>query len=112
MRKKKTKFLRQGWHSLKRLQKVKWRKPRGSQSKTRRGEKGKAAMPRIGYGTAKRIRGLHPSGFKEVIVYSPNELKNLDVKKEAVRIAARVGKKKRMEILERAKEMKIKVLNP
>jgi large subunit ribosomal protein L32e len=111
-KKKKPKFLRQDWHSLKRLKKVKWRKTRGSQSKMRRGEKGKAKMPRVGYRTAKKLRSLHPSGLREVIVHNVAELQDIDVKKEAARIAAKVGKKKRKEILEKAKELKIKVLNP
>jgi large subunit ribosomal protein L32e len=111
-KKKKPKFLRQDWHSLKRLKRVKWRKTKGSQSKMRRGEKGKAAMPHVGYRTDKKTRSLHPSGFREVIVHNLSELQGIDTKKEAARIASKVGKKKRKEILEKAKELKIKILNP
>jgi large subunit ribosomal protein L32e len=111
-KKKKPKFLRQDWHSFKRLKKVKWRKTKGSQSKMRRGEKGKAAMPHVGYSAAKKTRSLHPSGFREVIVHNSSELQRIDAKKEAARIASRVGKKKRKEIMEKAKELKVKVLNP
>jgi len=67
---KKPKFLRQNWRARKKLRKVKWRKPRGSQSKLRKGKKGKPAKPRIGYGAPRRLRGLHPSGLKEVLVHS------------------------------------------
>ncbi len=111
-RKKKPKFKRQDWRSLKRLKRVKWRKTKGSQSKMRRGEKGKAKMPHIGYSAARRIRGLHPSGLREVIIHNAVELQKIDVKKEAARIAAKIGKKKRAEIIEKAKELKVKILNP
>jgi large subunit ribosomal protein L32e len=69
-------------------------------------------MPSIGYGAPRELRGLHPSGLKEVVVYTPRELERVDPKKEAVKIASTVGKKKRIEILRRAEELKIKVLNP
>lgn len=110
-KKRKPKFLRQIPHSHKRLKKV-WRKPRGTQSKMRKKEKGKAIMPRIGWRTPRKLRGIHPSGFKEVIVHNVAELGKIDVKREAVRVSGRVGKKKRAEILKRAKELKLKVLNP
>jgi large subunit ribosomal protein L32e len=89
-----------------------WRRPKGSQSKVRRREKGKLKMPSIGYRKPKSIRGLHPSGYKEVLIYNKKDLERLDPKKEAVRIAATVGKKKRMEILKVAEKMKLKILNP
>lgn len=110
-KKKKPKFLRQIPYSHKRLKKV-WRKPRGSQSKMRKKERGKATVPAVGWRTPKKIRGLHPSGYKEVAVHSIGELEKIDTKKEAVRIATRVGKRKRAEIVKKAKEMKIKILNP
>lgn len=89
-----------------------WRHPRGRHSKVRRREKGKVKMPFIGWGAKASERGMHPSGFWEMVVSSPNELNGIDAKKYAVKISATVGKRKRGEIVKRAEEMKIKVLNP
>ena len=96
--------------TIKRI-KESWRRPRGLHSKVRQKEKSKLKMPDIGYRQPKEIRGLHPSGFKEVLVRNFKELENVDPSKEAIRIAATVGKKKREEIIKKAKELKIKVLN-
>lgn len=89
-----------------------WRRPRGRQSKVRVKEKAKIKMPTIGYRAPRKLRYLHPSGFREVLIYNVNELLKVDPKQEAVRIASTVGEKKRIEILKRAEELKIKVLNP
>lgn len=69
-------------------------------------------MPTVGYGAPKGMRYLHPSGFKEILVNNVNDLKKINVQKEAVKIASAVGERKRSEILKNAEEMKIKVLNP
>jgi large subunit ribosomal protein L32e len=46
------------------------------------------------------------------LVHSPKELERIDEKSEVVRIASRVGKRKRKLILERAKQLGVRVLNP
>jgi len=69
-------------------------------------------MPSVSYGTSKSLRYLHPSGFKEVLVSDIKDLEKIDATKEAARISSGVGKKKRQEILKKAEEKKIKVLNP
>ena len=109
--KKKRKFLRQLSHTYKRLGK-KWRRPRGSQSKLRRHKVCKGLRPSISYGKPKTVKYLHPSGFKEVLVYNVKDLEKVDVKKDAARIGSSVGKRKRSEIKKKAEELKIKVLNP
>lgn len=108
---KKPKFLRSGAVAYKRLG-SKWRRPRGMHGKLRRHEKSKGKMPSPGYGSPKELRYLHPSGFKEVLVSNFNDLQKIDSKIEAVKISHAVGKKKRTEILKKAEELKIKVLNP
>lgn len=100
------------WHAYKRLQKVKWRRARGSQSKLRKKIKFKGKMPSKGFRAPKELRYLHPSGYKEVLVYNPDDLEKIDPEKEAVRISARVSKRKKAEIVKKAEELKIKVLNP
>lgn len=107
----KPKFMRWMSQSYKRL-KSSWRRSRGIHSKIREKRKGKQPMPSVGYGAPKKLRYLHPSGFKEVRVWNVEDLEKINPKKEAVRIAANVGKKKKKELLKRAEELKLKVLNP
>jgi large subunit ribosomal protein L32e len=54
---------------------------------------------------------MHPSGFREILVHNVKELENAD-EKTAVKIAHTVGKRKRQNILKKAEEKKVKVLNP
>jgi len=110
-KKRKPKFRRQDWFQAKRLGE-KWRQPRGLDSKMRLCRKGKPTMPSIGYKLPKEIRGLHPSGFAEVMVNNPKALEKIDTKKHVVRIASAVGRRKRDAIIKRAQELKIRVVNP
>ncbi|MBC7090591.1 MAG: 50S ribosomal protein L32e [Nitrososphaeria archaeon] len=89
-----------------------WRRPKGIDHKVRKEYKGWPARVKVGYGSPKETRGLHPSGFKEVIIHNVQELLKLDPKTEAAKIAHTVGTKKRIEIFEKAKELGIHVLNP
>lgn len=111
MKRKKPRFLRQEATYVKKLG-DKWRSPKGTQSKTRKKKKGKRKMPNPGYGSPKIIRGLHPSGFKEALVCNLNDLNDLNPKTHACRIASSVGKKKKLEIMKKASEFKLKILNP
>jgi large subunit ribosomal protein L32e len=103
-------FKRQEYARYKKLG-IKWRRPRGKTSKMRRYEAGKPAMPSIGYRTPKDTRGLHPSGFKDVLVRNMKELESLDPVKEAGRISASIGKRKKDLMLNKASELGIKILN-
>ena len=69
-------------------------------------------MPKPGYGSPRSVRWLHPSGFQDIIVNNVNDLTKMNPATQACRMAASVGKKKKIEIMKRAEEMKIKVLNP
>lgn len=104
------KFKRQEYSRYKKLG-MKWRRPRGKSSKMRRYEAGKPDMPAIGYRTPKDTRGLHPSGFKDVLVCNMADLEKLDPTTEAGRISASIGKKKKDLMLNRASELGIKILN-
>ncbi|MDH7508246.1 MAG: 50S ribosomal protein L32e [Methanomassiliicoccales archaeon] len=103
-------FLRQEWFRYKRLGE-KWRKPRGLHSKMRRHYKYRSPVVSIGYRGPKKVRGLHPSGFEEVMVYNPSQLEGIDPKRQAVRIGSTVGYKKRMEIESKADQLGIRILN-
>lgn len=108
---KKPDFIRYESWRYKRV-KPNWRKPKGIDSKVRKKKKGWIKMPDIGYRSPKAVRGLHPSGFEEVIVYRPEDLEKLDPTKHAVRIAHTVGTRKRLAILEKAEELELVILNP
>jgi large subunit ribosomal protein L32e len=111
LKRKKPEFLRQNWFRFKKLGE-KWRRPRGRHSKLRRHIKGKGFIPHPGYGSPRAVRGLHPSGLEEVRIFNPSQLEGLDPNKHAVRIAAQVGMKKRIEIMKKASELGLRVLNP
>ncbi len=107
---KKPDFRRHGTY-VKRASKG-WRRPRGRDNKMRRKEKAKGKRPSVGFGAPKELRGLHPSGFKEVMVANVNDLMKIDKEREVARIISKVGKRKKAEIVNKAKELGIKVLNP
>ena len=103
-------FKRQEWFRYQKLGES-WRRPRGIHSKMRRGMKRRPPMVEIGYRGPELVRGLHPSGFEEVLVYNVDGLENIDPKTQAARIGGTVGVKKRIAIENRAKELGIRVLN-
>lgn len=73
-KKKQPAFRRQEWFRYKRLSKTGWRKPKGMQSSQRVNRKYRSPMARIGYRKIASVRGLHPSGFEEVMVHKPDDL--------------------------------------
>ncbi|WP_435349744.1 50S ribosomal protein L32e [Haloarchaeobius sp. HRN-SO-5] len=107
----KPQFNRQDYHKKKRTPES-WRRPTGGLSKQRRGIKGKGPKVEAGFRTPKAVRGKHPSGFEEVRVHNVDDLEGVDGDTQAVRIASKVGARKRERIEERAEENEIRVLNP
>ena len=103
-------FKRQEWFRYKRLGDH-WRRPKGLHSKMRTHKGYRPPVVRVGYRTPSKVRGLHPSGFKEVLVRNPSDLDGLDPEKEAVRIGHTVGLRKRIDIVEKADSLNIRVLN-
>lgn len=90
-----------------------WRRPRGKDSKMRLHKKGRPPLPKVGYRTPRLVRGRHPSGFEEVLVYNVKdiELKVNNPSRQAIRIGSSVGRRKRIEIIRYADEHGIRVLN-
>jgi large subunit ribosomal protein L32e len=88
-----------------------WRKPRGQHNKQREQKKAKGALPTPGYGSPIAVRGMHPSGFFEVLVSSVKELEGIDPKTQAVRISGTVGDRKRVVLQATASTAGLKVLN-
>jgi large subunit ribosomal protein L32e len=110
VKKNKPKFVRQESWRYKRVNKN-WRRPRGLDSKMRKKVKGWPPTVNVGYRGPKASRGLHPSGYWEVLVHNTNEVKDVDPETQAIRIAHTVGKRKRGKILVEARKRNIKVLN-
>ena len=106
-------FVRRNWWQFPKFDKDhSWRAPRGTLSKQRRGFKHVPKRVKIGFRGPKAARGLHPSGFEEVLVHNVAGLEGLDPKTQAVRIGGSVGKRKRAMIIEQATELGLRVLNP
>ncbi|WP_414836552.1 50S ribosomal protein L32e [Candidatus Nanohalococcus occultus] len=104
-------FKREDAHKHKRVSSGSWRSPNGTHSDIRREVKGAAPKPKAGRRTDKDVRGKHPSGYDEVLVNRPVELEDIDPETEAVRVSGTVGGKKKAQILEKADELELKVLN-
>ncbi|RLI30135.1 50S ribosomal protein L32e [Candidatus Bathyarchaeota archaeon] len=111
VKRKKPKFVRQESWRYVRI-KESWRRPRGIDSKMRLRKKGWPKVVKIGYRGPRKARGLHPSGFEEVLVYNVWDLEGLDPERQAVRIAHGVSSRKKLEICTRADELGIYVINP
>ena len=107
----KPQFNRQDYHKKKRVP-TSWRKPRGGLSKQRIGIKGKGDTVEAGFRSPEAVRGLHPSGFEEVRVHNVGDLEGVDGDTQAVRIASKVGGRKRERIEDECEERSIRVLNP
>jgi len=110
---KKPKFLRKDYHKYSKLGKTikskrKWRAAKGRQNKIRLGVKGHQARPKVGWSSDATVRGKI-SGLEVVRVENMKQLEA--VKKDQGIIVGNVGKKKREEIVKKAGEMKIKILN-
>lgn len=103
-------FLRDEGFRYKRIPKN-WRRPTGYTSKLRINLKYRPSKVRVGFRAPKIVRGLHASGFEEVMIHTVKELETIDPKKQAVRIGGTVGTKKRLDIAKRAGELDIRVLN-
>lgn len=110
-KKKTPSFRRTEWFRYKRLSRSGWRAPHGMDSKQRRNYKYRSSLVRVGHGKVAAARGLHPSGFREVMVQNPNDLDNIDPETEAARVGRSVGGRKREQIYFRADELGIRVLN-
>lgn len=104
-------FQRQESWRYKRI-KDSWRRPRGVDSKMRLRVKGWPKRVSVEYRGPRSTRGLHPSGLRDVVVHNLSELRRLNPEKDAARIGHTVGRRKRIALLTRARELGIRVLNP
>jgi large subunit ribosomal protein L32e len=87
-----------------------WRRPKGLQSKMRHKFKGYNIMVSKGWRSPAEVRGLDRLGNETIIVYNVEEVSKVE-KHQAIIISGNVGNKKRMEIIAKAEELKIPVVN-
>jgi large subunit ribosomal protein L32e len=85
-----------------------WRKPTGRDNKIREKRRGYGKMPSVGFKSNKdekgKIRGKMP-----MVVYNILDLRS--VGKENIVVVGRVGAKKKIEIVKKALEKKLQILN-
>lgn len=110
---KKPRFLRIGWHKMIKLgrgvkKNQKWHSAIGRQNKIRLQRKGRARRPKIGWGAEVETKNFI-EGMEAVRVENVKELES--VKKGQGIVIASVGMKKRKEIIAKANEMKVTILN-
>ncbi|MCW4032343.1 MAG: 50S ribosomal protein L32e [Candidatus Bathyarchaeota archaeon] len=111
MKMNRPRIIRQESWRYKRI-KSSWRRPPGVTSCMRLQRRGWPRLNSASFGIPKILRNIHPSGLREILVHRPEDLEGADPKKQAVRIAACVGERKRMIIIEKADTMDLKILNP
>jgi len=78
-----------------------WRRPTGRDNKMRERRRGYPVRVSIGYKKAEKE--------KTILIQSPKDLERID--KKSVILVGNVGKKKKIEIVKKAKELKIKLSN-
>ena len=88
-----------------------WRRPRGIDNKTRQKVKQGLVMPETGYFNPRAVKGLHPTGLKDVLVISKKDLEGLSPKVHGIRISRRLGARKKLALIEYAREAGFRILN-
>jgi len=110
-RKKTPKFRRQESWKYDKLSEA-WRRPKGLDNKMRKEIRGIPPRVKVGYGTPKTIRGLHPSGLRPVAVTNVEQVERLSDQDVIAVISSRVGRKTKRAITDKAKSIGVRVANP
>ncbi|MEM2333112.1 MAG: 50S ribosomal protein L32e [Candidatus Caldarchaeum sp.] len=105
------KFVRQESWRYVRLQ-TGYRRPRGKDSRMRLQKSGSPPLVKIGYGSPATYRGIHPSGYRDVLVTEASQLEKLSPEKDAVRLSSKLGRRKKLLLYQLAVGKGFKVLNP
>lgn len=86
----------------------KWRRPKGRDSKMRLKRKSYPASPTVGHKSPRKESGKI-DGKTVVLVHNQKDLERVD--KNSVAILAKIGAKKKLELIKYASEKKITLLN-
>lgn len=89
----------------------KWRSSKGIRSKMRIKKRSRAAIVENGYRGPAIARGLRADGRTEIMVYRATDLTAINPESQVARISGEVGKRKRIDILAKAEELNILILN-
>ena len=100
-----------GKRDVRRKKNKKWQRWRKLQGTDMMREQEDGRIPGTGYRTQKEIRFMHPSGFYEKIVFNLYDMGGINPENTAARISSKIGKKKRIAIINEAKKRGIKILN-
>ncbi|MBW2978142.1 50S ribosomal protein L32e, partial [Candidatus Woesearchaeota archaeon] len=109
IKKKKPEFVRQDT-KRKKLE-LKWRKPKGLHAKMRKKLKGYRKSPSPGYGSPRKVKNLHKSGLNTMLVASIKNLEKINPETDGIILSSTLGLRKKIEIIKKAIEKKIKILN-
>lgn len=88
-----------------------WRGRKGRHNKFRMHRRGHT-NPTPSYGSPVKVRGFHACGKKEVMICKVSDLETINKVDEVARIAATVGLKKRIDIVNTANKLNVRILNP
>jgi large subunit ribosomal protein L32e len=105
------KFLRHTAHKysklgLRRKKKKIWRRPTGRDNKMREQRRGHPPIVSIGYSSDKKVRGTI-DGKTPVIVRNVSDIQK--IQKNQIALLGNIGKKNKIEIAKKAKELKIEI---
>merc|ERR1712170_113916 len=106
-------FVRCEYHDYPGKLKKTWRKPRGQDNTCRRRLRGANKLCKVGYGSNKRTRHVHPNGFKKLLLKNVQDVELLLMNNRTFcgEIAHNVGALKRKAIVRRAAELNVVLTN-
>jgi len=107
-------FLRQDYMRHSRLGKSrkklqKWIKPKGRHSKMRKMRRSYPPSPTVGHKSPKAEKGKL-KGYIPILISSANQLNKLG-KDNGIILSKKLGARKRLELIKKAEEMHLKILN-
>ena len=103
------KFVRKDINKKKRISGGGWRKPKGITNKMRLNRKGHPSNVRPGYGSPDAERNK-VAGLEIVSVYNVSDVEKIKPKNQCV-VIGRVGKQKKLDIIKKAEELKLTIVN-
>ncbi len=86
-----------------------WRRAKGRHSKIRKKRRSYPRMPTVGYKTSRSEHGK-VNGFYPMLISNMQDLNKIG-KNSAAIISSKIGAKKKIEIIKKAEDMKIRILN-